>query len=181
MYVGHTSSNEKLAGLVSIARTSLNRTLPIVILVGASPAFASSMTTLRESSFGSLSSRKYKYWQALILLPMSVFSIRRIEQKSCFLAMLRPQRSLFRRFLRMARKLKNPLEGNNPKLCHPGERRDPDLQQVHMRKVWAPTFVGVTEFERIRLPPGHPAVIMNFTGKDSHLIPSHVRKAGTSA
>ena len=29
--------------------------------------------------------------------------------------------------------------------CHPGERRDPDLQPACSLKVWAPTYVGVTE------------------------------------
>jgi hypothetical protein len=34
-----------------------------------------------------------------------------------------------------------------PKIIrHPGGRRDPDLQQVNMRKAWIPTFVGMTDY-----------------------------------
>jgi hypothetical protein len=32
-----------------------------------------------------------------------------------------------------------------PNFRHPAGRRDPDLQPANMRKVWVPTFVGITE------------------------------------
>ena len=45
-------------------------------------------------------------------------------------------------------KLRHPT--NTPNIRHPGGSRDPDLQPVQMRKAWAPTFVGVTEFKKVR-------------------------------
>ena len=37
------------------------------------------------------------------------------------------------------------IPANSPYFRHPGERRDPGFQPVHMRKVWVPTYVGMTE------------------------------------
>jgi hypothetical protein len=35
-----------------------------------------------------------------------------------------------------------------------GERRDPGFQPVHMRKVWVPTYVGMTKIWDIRRDAG---------------------------
>ena len=59
-----------------------------------------------------------------------------------FLTMMTPM------YRQMATTLELPSTGKKVSsqfICHPGESRDPDLQPANMPKVWAPTFVGVTE------------------------------------
>ena len=62
----------------------------------------------------------------------------------------------------------------NIKSRHPGESRDPGLQPVTMRKVWAPTSVGVTEKGMSSLPA--PGVLHSPTGpiKTTWQVPEEV-------
>jgi hypothetical protein len=164
-----TSSKYRVIAGIDCLRPNLHEALPLFMTVRLFLSRTLLVAScLRLTSYRSLQSKAWtlvgnKRQARTAKHAGTMCFISRNEQKSRFLAMLRPLKNPYRWFLQMACQLTKSFRARNPKLCHPGERRDPDLQLRHTRKVWAPTFVGVTELKSFlgikgfNPPLDHPA------------------------